>query len=45
MYSVESVSLELLRERFEIALEITGKSQGKLREFNFQKCGHPVIVA
>ena len=33
LYSMEVSSLELLREKFKNALEISGRNQGKIREF------------
>ena len=47
MYSSELFSPELLREKSENDLEISGKTQGKLRENSgnlvTQKFGHPVV--
>ena len=45
MYSRELFSLVFLREKFENTLEVSGKTQGKLRENSgnlvSQKCGRP----
>ena len=42
MYSTEFFSVNLLRENLEEALEISGKTQGKLREFSVLKMWSPV---